>query len=146
MVFCLLPMCCAKSLHSIQLCAILWTVARQTPLSMGFSRQEYWSGLPFPSPGTFPKQGLNPCFPRLLHWQAGSLPLAPNLSHKAQIVYQRNGELILLKISSIILFNIKHAFCSILLFLSRTWSRQLSDLLLLPFVINKDVLIHENLF
>ena len=37
-----------------------WTVARQAPLSMGFSRQEYWSELPFPSPGTFPTQGLNP--------------------------------------------------------------------------------------
>ena len=38
-----------------------WTVARQAPLSMGFSRQEYWSGLPFPSPGDiFPTQELNP--------------------------------------------------------------------------------------
>ena len=39
---------------------ILWTVARQAPLSMGFSRQEYWSGLPFPSPGDLPTQGSNP--------------------------------------------------------------------------------------
>ena len=37
-----------------------WTVAHQAPLSMGFSRQDYWSGLPFPSPGIFPTQGLNP--------------------------------------------------------------------------------------
>ena len=36
-----------------------WTVAYQAPLSMGFSRQEYWSGLPFPSPGDLPDQGLN---------------------------------------------------------------------------------------
>ena len=34
-----------------------WTVARQAPLSMGFSRQEYWSGLPFPSPGDLPDPG-----------------------------------------------------------------------------------------
>ena len=40
-----------------------WTVAHQAPLSMGFSRQEYWSGLPFPSPGIFPTQGYNPGLP-----------------------------------------------------------------------------------
>ena len=37
-----------------------WTVARQAPLSMGFSRQEYWSGLPFPSPGDLPDPGMEP--------------------------------------------------------------------------------------
>ena len=41
-----------------------WTVACQAPLSMGFSRQEYWNGLPFPSPGIFLTQGMNLC---LLH-------------------------------------------------------------------------------
>ena len=54
-----------------------WTVARQAPLSMGFSRQEYWSGLPFPSPGDLPDPGIKPaCVSRLLHWQAGFSPLA----------------------------------------------------------------------
>ena len=43
--------------------ATLQTVARQAPLSMGFSRQEYWSGLPFPSPGDLPHQGSNPGLP-----------------------------------------------------------------------------------
>ena len=38
----------------------LWTVARQAPLSMGFSRQEYWSGLPFSSPGDLPNSGIKP--------------------------------------------------------------------------------------
>ena len=37
-----------------------WTVACQAPLSMGFSRQEYWSGLPFPSPGNLPDPGIKP--------------------------------------------------------------------------------------
>ena len=37
-----------------------WTVARQAPLTMEFSRQEYWSGLPFPLPGDFPKSGIKP--------------------------------------------------------------------------------------
>ena len=49
------------------------TVACQAPLSMGFSRQQYWSGLPFPSPGDLPDPGSKPC---LLHWQEYSLPLS----------------------------------------------------------------------
>ena len=42
-----------------------WTVAHQAPLSMGFPRQEYWSGLPFPSPGTLPNSGIKPISPAL---------------------------------------------------------------------------------
>ena len=48
-----------KSLSHVRLFATPWTVAYQLPLSMGFSRQEYWSGLPFPSPEIFLTQGLN---------------------------------------------------------------------------------------
>ena len=44
----------------VQLFATPWTIACQAPLSMGFSRQEYWSGLPFPSPGDFPNPGIKP--------------------------------------------------------------------------------------
>ena len=40
-----------------------WIVARQTPLSMGFSRQEYWSGFPFPPPGDLPEPGLKSTSP-----------------------------------------------------------------------------------
>ena len=40
--------------------ATLWTAAHQVPLSMGFSRQEYWSGVPFPSPGDLPDMGIKP--------------------------------------------------------------------------------------
>ena len=42
-----------------------WTVARQAPLSMGFLRQKYWNGLPFPSPGDFPDPGMEPESPAL---------------------------------------------------------------------------------
>ena len=49
----------------------------QAPLSMGFSRQEYWSGLLFPPPGDLPDPGMEPSSLHLLHWQEGSLPLAP---------------------------------------------------------------------
>ena len=45
----------AKSLQSVT----LWTVTHQAPLSMGFSRQEYWSGLPCPPPGDIPNPGMN---------------------------------------------------------------------------------------
>ena len=48
-----------------------WTVAHQAPLFMGFSSQEYWSGLPFPSPGDLSKPGIKPGSPTL---QADSLP------------------------------------------------------------------------
>ena len=48
-----------------------WTVAHQAPLCMGFSRQEYWSGLPFSSPGDLPNPGFEPGSPAL---QAESLP------------------------------------------------------------------------
>ena len=51
-----------------------WTVALQAPLPMKFSRQEYWSGLPFPSPGDLPDPGIEPGFPTL---QADSLPSEP---------------------------------------------------------------------
>ena len=61
----------------VQLFATLWTVACQAPLFMGFSRQEYWSWLPCPSLGDLPTQESNLCLSCLLHWQVGSLPLAP---------------------------------------------------------------------
>ena len=49
-----------KSLSHVRLSATPWTVAHQAPPSMGFSRQEYWSGLPFPSPGDLPDPGIEP--------------------------------------------------------------------------------------
>ena len=50
----------AQSLSHVQLFATPWTIACQAPLSLGFSRQEYWSGLPFPSPGDLPDPGIEP--------------------------------------------------------------------------------------
>ena len=57
----------------VWLCVTPWTIAHQAPLSKGFSRQEYWSGLPFPTPGNLPDWGIEHSSPT----QAGSLPLAP---------------------------------------------------------------------
>ena len=54
-----------KSLSHAQLFGTSWTVAYQAPESMEFSRQEYWSGLPFPSPGDLPDPGIEPGSPAL---------------------------------------------------------------------------------
>ena len=54
-----------KSLSCVRLFVTPWTVAHQAPLSMGFSRQEYWCGLPFPSPGDLPNPGIEPRSPTL---------------------------------------------------------------------------------
>ena len=60
------PVCMLSRLSHVRLFSTLWTVAHQTPLSMGFSRQEYWSGLP----GDLPAPRIEPaCLLLLLHWQ-----------------------------------------------------------------------------
>ena len=63
-----------KLLSCFRLFATQWSVAYQAPQSMGFSRQEYWSGLPFPSPGDLPHPGIKPGSPAS---QADALPSEP---------------------------------------------------------------------
>ena len=63
-----------KSLSRVRLFATPGTAAYQAPPSMGFSRQEYWSGSPFPSPGDLPNPGIKPRSPTL---QAGALTSEP---------------------------------------------------------------------
>ena len=63
-----------KLLSHVQLFVSPWTVAHQAPPSMEFSRQEYWSGLPFPSPGVLPDPETEPKSPTL---QADALPSEP---------------------------------------------------------------------
>ena len=63
-----------KSLSRVQLFVTPWTVAHQAPPSLGFSRQEYWSGLPFPSPGDLSDPGIKPRSPAL---QADALTSEP---------------------------------------------------------------------
>ena len=64
-----------KSFSRVRLFAIPWTIAYQAPLSMGFSRQVCWSGLPFPSPGDLPDPGIEPGSPTL---QADALSSEPS--------------------------------------------------------------------
>ena len=82
-----------KSLSRVLLFATLWTVAYQAPPSMGFSRQEYWSGLPFPSPGDLPDPGIEPWSPAL---RADALTSEPQLT----ILF---AEMAIVKASSIVL-------------------------------------------
>ena len=70
-----------KSLSRVQLFATPWTVAYQASPSMGFSRQEYWSGLPFPSPGDLPDPGIKPRSPALEADALTSEPLMTQQSH-----------------------------------------------------------------
>ena len=63
-----------KSLSRVRLFATPWTVAYRDPPSMGFSRQVYWSGLPFPSPGDLPDPGIEPGSPA---FQAEALTSEP---------------------------------------------------------------------
>ena len=67
--------CVLSCFSRVQLFAILWTVTCQVPLSMGFSRQGYWSVLPFPPPGDLPASEIKPASLMYPHWHVGSLPL-----------------------------------------------------------------------
>ena len=72
-----------KSVSRVQLFVTPWTVAHQAPPSMGFSRQEYWSGLPFPSPGDLPNPGIKP---RSLSLQADTLTSEPQSLKKMKVL------------------------------------------------------------
>ena len=67
-----------KLLSRVELFVTPWTVAYQAPPSMGFSRQEYWNGLPFPSPADLPDSGIEPGFPAL---EADALTSEPPGKH-----------------------------------------------------------------
>ena len=69
-------------LSHVRLFAAPWTLASLAPLSVGFPRQQYWSGLPFPAPEILLLQGSNPHLFHLLHWQvsvSGSVGLQGNI-------------------------------------------------------------------
>ena len=82
-----------KSLSPVGVFATPWTVAYQAPPFMGFSRQEYWSGVPFPSPGDLPNPGIKPESPAL---QADALPSEPPGSLKC--IYHIQSVFIIFKV------------------------------------------------
>ena len=67
-------LCCVLSLSGMSDSATHWPVAHQAPLPMGFFRQEYWSGFPFPPPGNLPDPGIEPTSPVSPALKADSLP------------------------------------------------------------------------
>ena len=77
--------CVLSRLSCVTLCATPWTVMHQAPWSMGFSRQEYWSGLPFPPPGDLPNPGIEPMSPAL----AGRFftPEPPGKTHTSSLTH-----------------------------------------------------------
>ena len=75
--FVMMYYCVLSHFSHVRLLVTLWAVAHQSLLSMGFSRQNYWGGLQCPPQGVFLAEGLNPHLLCFLHWQVGSLPLAP---------------------------------------------------------------------
>ena len=81
---------CSAASACVQLFVTPWTVAHQAPLSMGFSRQEYWSGFPCPPPEDLPNPGIKPYFLCLLRWQVDSLftesPGKPSISESWSVL------------------------------------------------------------
>ena len=90
-----------KSLSRVRLFATPWTVAYQAPPSMGFSRQEYWSGLPFPSPGYLPDPGIEPGSPA---FQADALTSEPAGKPIKEISpdYSLEGMMLKLKVNTLV--------------------------------------------
>ena len=77
-----------KSFSHVQLFGTPWTVAYQAPPSMEFSRQEYWSGLPFPSPGDLPDPGIKPRSPTL---QPDDMPSEPPVGSPEVVKIAQQG-------------------------------------------------------
>ena len=81
---------CVLVAYCVQLFATLWTIVHHAPLAMEFSREEYWSGFPFPSPGVLPNPGVELRSPT---WQADSLPAEPSgkpIKCTAVVYFQSN--------------------------------------------------------
>ena len=83
-----------KSLSHVQLFVIPWTVAHQAPLSIGFSRQEYWSGLPFPSPGDGPNSGLEPGSPAFQADALTSENISPGTTESSRTLKTQSSVLV----------------------------------------------------
>ena len=85
---------CVQLLIHVQLFVAPWTVAHKAPLSVEFPRQEYWSELPFPTPGDLPNSGIEPASLESPASAGGSLPLAPPRKPKYPQGLKPNSELV----------------------------------------------------
>ena len=83
--------CVLSHFGHVQLIVTPWTAACWAPLSIGFSRQEYWNGLPCPPPGDLPNPRIKPVsLMSNLHWQAGSLPPPGKPSQTGKLMVEKN--------------------------------------------------------
>ena len=96
-------------LSHVQLFVTPWTIVHQASLSMGFPRQEYWSGWPFPTPGDLPDPGIEPMSPASPALQGDSLPLSHQGSlpamtscHNSENWLRRNGNRLTLELKAIL--------------------------------------------
>ena len=78
--------CVLSHVSHVLLFVTLWTVVGQVPLSVGFSRQEYWSGLPCPPPGDLPNPGIKLVSLTSPAWQANSLLLTTREAHVSDVI------------------------------------------------------------
>ena len=85
----------------------LWTIACQAPLSIGFPRQKYWSGLPFPSPGDLPNPGIEPTSPALASRVFTTDPPAKPRDYDTMMI-KKEKEIIVLKEMSVQLESSQH--------------------------------------
>ena len=98
-----------KLLSHVQLFASPWIVVCQAPLSMGFSRQEHWSGLLFPSPGNLPDPGIEP---GSLSLQAYSLPSEPPEKPSViKLVYNETQSLLEVRFLAVLVHLVSSGFC-----------------------------------
>ena len=103
---------CVCVCSHVWFCVTPWTAACQALLSMGFSRQENWNGLPFPAPGDLPTQGSNPCLFHFPHWQVDFLPLSNLGSHTGTyILIQPHWYIYLSGPNSLFHWHRKFLFC-----------------------------------
>ena len=92
-------------LSHVQLIVTPWTVVHQAPLSMGFPRQEYWSGLPFPSPGDLPDPGIEPASPALAgRFSTAEPPGKPSQLCSPLIFHQYDWKVLKLSVSCSLAF------------------------------------------
>ena len=83
-------MCALRCFSHVQLFVTLWAVVCQAPLSMGFLRQEYWSGLPCLPPGDLSDPRIKPAFPVTPELQVDSLPLSHRGSPRSWLLFEKS--------------------------------------------------------
>ena len=105
------PFMCVHARSRVRLFSTPWTVARQVPLSMRVSRQESWSGLPFPPPGALPDSGIEPTSLASPVRSGGFFAIAPPGNPMVQVKWSNNGETVIQDASTFVRKRDSKAVC-----------------------------------